>query len=808
MLPPADIDHEVRRHADALRSIAQDLLRDPHAADDVTQATLHKALTQRHLQAGPLGGWLQRVLENFVHQWRRGERRRLAREARVAAPEPEPGPAESLMRRESLRAVTDAVLQLDEPYQTTIFLRYFEDLPPRTIARRTGTNLATVKSRLSRGLAMLRQRLDQKQSRDGTDWRRGLASTFGLPLAIATTAVTVTTGAWIMGSTTKVVCAAGVLCAGGWFAFQALEDPAPPPVAAYEAARDPHTAIASSHATDEAPAPERETVPAAPPVEPWLDHPFAFELEVLVVDDTGLPVEGHSPQLAPVRVESNGATTATGPDGRTVLAWRSRTATGEVLVRDDHGLLHRVPLQHGRRTLLALAKQAAVATGGLSISFTSTEGAPILSDLPLVRNLFRVGGKVDSRTVMALGLHPHATFASTLAVVPVVELQQPEELLLRLDDGLGGSLQIESAPQHVQTFLKRAVSLPILLQGEPVEPNGITGIALGEDGKPAAAADVVLLAAGPQPLQRTRADNDGRFTFAGLEPGTFTVRAGGGAAGLATIPATVTRGLTHVQPALRREACVRGRVVRSDGKPAAPYRLTWRAEDDSWCDETTTADDNTFVFANLPAVPGRVCLHLAAGGLPLTLATHVIPDNGELLLRHEVDSCRRLLLEPVLPDACKEAAIEVRVWQLESGLGVSAGTPETGEPWCLEHVPPGWYQVEVRAAGSGFVDLGRHHLDGSSDLDLGRVGMPLPGTVSFVVPDSVLPVKPESRAFEVCELRADLDVRITLTELPRDRPLHLPAGNYVFAFGHRDGGVRFVPFAARAGRETIVTVPE
>src|SRR6187549_2541877 len=174
MPPHADIDRELRQHATSLRSLARDLVRDSHAADDVTQQALHQALAHRNLQPGPLGGWLRRVVENCARQWRRGERRRSAREAKLPAREPQPCPAESLARREALQTVTNAVLQLDEPYQTAILLRYFEDLPPRVIAQRTSTSVATVKSRLQRGLAVLRLRLDQKSGRSGNDWRRAL----------------------------------------------------------------------------------------------------------------------------------------------------------------------------------------------------------------------------------------------------------------------------------------------------------------------------------------------------------------------------------------------------------------------------------------------------------------------------------------------------------------------------------------------------------------------------------------------------------------------------------------------------------
>jgi protocatechuate 3,4-dioxygenase beta subunit len=57
--------------------------------------------------------------------------------------------------------VVDAVLLLHEPYRTTVVLRFYEDLEPAEIARRLGINGATVRTRLKRGLDMLRARLDR-----------------------------------------------------------------------------------------------------------------------------------------------------------------------------------------------------------------------------------------------------------------------------------------------------------------------------------------------------------------------------------------------------------------------------------------------------------------------------------------------------------------------------------------------------------------------------------------------------------------------------------------------------------------------
>ena len=64
------------------------------------------------------------------------------------------------------RDVVETVLSLDEPYRSTVLMRYFEQLSHAEIARRQGTTRATVASRLTRGLDRLRQRLEAKHGGD------------------------------------------------------------------------------------------------------------------------------------------------------------------------------------------------------------------------------------------------------------------------------------------------------------------------------------------------------------------------------------------------------------------------------------------------------------------------------------------------------------------------------------------------------------------------------------------------------------------------------------------------------------------
>ena len=67
------------------------------------------------------------------------------------------------------RRVVDAVMDLREPYKSAVVFRYLDELRPEEIAERLGVPVGTVKSRLKRGLAMLRERFDPThlQIRDG-----------------------------------------------------------------------------------------------------------------------------------------------------------------------------------------------------------------------------------------------------------------------------------------------------------------------------------------------------------------------------------------------------------------------------------------------------------------------------------------------------------------------------------------------------------------------------------------------------------------------------------------------------------------
>jgi RNA polymerase sigma factor (sigma-70 family) len=177
--PSPNVEH-LLAHARWARSLARELVGDAHLADDLAQDALAAGLAQPPQDSERTQGWLARVLRNRqVSNLRRSAARERA-EPRAARPEAQPSTLDLVEQAETQRRLVECVLALEEPYRRTVLLRWFGDLPPREIARAENVALATVTSRLSRGHAKLRERLEREYRGDGRTWLRALA-----PLALA-----------------------------------------------------------------------------------------------------------------------------------------------------------------------------------------------------------------------------------------------------------------------------------------------------------------------------------------------------------------------------------------------------------------------------------------------------------------------------------------------------------------------------------------------------------------------------------------------------------------------------------------------
>ena len=154
-------------HADALYNFARWLARDPLEAEDLVQETYARALgaAERFEPGSNLKAWLFRILRNaFIDRRRRSQREGSL--PFVEAPDADGEPVEPALgelQLDQIRAlvaedVATAVHALPESFRTVILLD-LEGMTEAEVANVLGCATGTVKSRLWRARAALRERL-------------------------------------------------------------------------------------------------------------------------------------------------------------------------------------------------------------------------------------------------------------------------------------------------------------------------------------------------------------------------------------------------------------------------------------------------------------------------------------------------------------------------------------------------------------------------------------------------------------------------------------------------------------------------
>lgn len=242
---PAAGPHELEAllaRAPRVRALARGLCADAAAAEDLAQDALVVALEHPGAASAPLA-WFRRVLERLAIDRARSQVARHGRERRVARGEAQPSTHDLVARAELQRRLVEEVLALPEPYRETLLERWFEERTPEQIARRLGVNASTVRTRLARGHALLRERLER---REGRNWLPALAA-LGRSREVAETSIG--TGGLLVATGTKLALFGVVLALGAlWMAWPtrgAAPESAARPAIAAEA---PATEVASATA--------------------------------------------------------------------------------------------------------------------------------------------------------------------------------------------------------------------------------------------------------------------------------------------------------------------------------------------------------------------------------------------------------------------------------------------------------------------------------------------------------------------------------------------------------------------------------
>ena len=340
-----------------IRALSKSLVRDPDLADEVVQQTLVRASLEGPREAGSMRAWLRAVVRNFARASLRSRARRKHHEQNAARSEREPSAHDVLERAAMQRELVQCVMDLDEPYRTTILLRFFEDHSPRQIAARLGVPAATVRTRLARGLALLRARLDRQHGGGRANWAVLL-----LPLRSASSAPL----APLLAMNLKAALAACALCTAGLVLYFVIPDlPAPQGPRAMELGAGASTATLAE-LQDAAQADARRIAPSVGVEQtPELFAPApqqADSLQGSVVDADSQPVAQAKISFAAASGETPQAVATSDAAGE--FALERPTRAGQLRVEDETwvtlfaGLVGSMADQ--RRCTIVVARNAAL----------------------------------------------------------------------------------------------------------------------------------------------------------------------------------------------------------------------------------------------------------------------------------------------------------------------------------------------------------------------------------------------------------------------------------------------------------------
>lgn len=227
-----------------LQRLARALVQDEHRAADLVQDTVAAALAHVGSQDGPgrrarlealspgrLRGWLSTVLRNTsIDRARAAESVEPSGDALGSLAGSIDSPDEIAVRLERQQFLHGALMALPEISRTALVLRYQDGLTPTQIAEATGCPLPTTKSRLRRGLDLLKAELERRSQgagEAGPDWLAAVVPLAfprgGAALAAPSALSLLTIPMW---KPLTLAALAVLLVGAGVFVWQGSDDPA------------------------------------------------------------------------------------------------------------------------------------------------------------------------------------------------------------------------------------------------------------------------------------------------------------------------------------------------------------------------------------------------------------------------------------------------------------------------------------------------------------------------------------------------------------------------------------------------------
>jgi RNA polymerase sigma factor (sigma-70 family) len=716
---PSGVPELFVRHTDALRALAQALLRDREQVDDVVQDTWLAWLESPPREIGQPTPWLKRVLRNRVINARRSRARRETYERAAARPE---HVDENLSRErdEALRAVVNAVLALDEPAKEVVWQRYFENRSVEEIAGRLRLSVRAVYDRLTHAHAKLRRQLEGEFGGDERCARALLLlAGRGRDGIAATVATTTLLGAWLSAPGVLLAASAALVALVAWLAWR----PAPDEVALAEAREaapaalsqavepaDDAATVSSEPEVQRAAVTSEVAVEAQPPS--WARPGYEYELAVAAVDENDLPVAARALYAAPAGHTLN-RIGETDDAGVLVARFRAFTSSLELdIASSPKGLRRRVRLSSGRSEVCLQAAQLG--------------GTYMVSGTKIVTGRFtgKLSGKTGADVELKLtelaekGVDPIVDHAGWITFV---------EPWLATDAEFG--LQVQ-APYQLELASVGRRSRELEVFGSRKSGDGalaeLTGRLLDANGDPVPRGSVFVRRGRVGIWRGFEANDAGEYTASELEPGEYELRASGGVHGRALTTIAVSAGdRPFWEPRLDAGRLLEGRLLDRDGAPLADWVVqidTAPSEDfavdaraaqvSAHFDTAATDAEGRFAIPNVPDSFLRVLARPAwAPGMPAAL---VHPRLGaashELELRAPLsagDRGAQLRVTASLTDLRGVREAELHVVRTDSGQAVRAslsgmvldehGTPGGRMEWiyALEKLLPGDYVLEL-----------------------------------------------------------------------------------------------------------------
>jgi len=155
----------IHRHQDLVVNYLTRMLGCRQEAEDMAQETFVRFFRHldRYTDQGTLRAYLLRIATNLVRSRARRRARWHALEPLVRASERHRQtacPQAEALAGEAQRQLLDAIARLELRFRAPLILREIEGLPYRQIARALDTNEGTIKSRLHRARALLKDMLE------------------------------------------------------------------------------------------------------------------------------------------------------------------------------------------------------------------------------------------------------------------------------------------------------------------------------------------------------------------------------------------------------------------------------------------------------------------------------------------------------------------------------------------------------------------------------------------------------------------------------------------------------------------------